>query len=121
MKKRRSERPQLPLDDRAPRVVCVDGCEYEYLEHAAASGAAPFINRLLDEGAHFKGKAVVRRSPTPTTCRSSRARRPAVHGICGNYFYDREADAEVMMNDPKYLRAPSALAAFANAGATVAG
>jgi phosphonoacetate hydrolase len=27
-----------------------------------------------------------------------------VHGICGNYFYDRDADAEVMMNDPKYLR-----------------
>ena len=29
---------------------------------------------------------------------------PAVHGICGNYFYDRDAGAEVMMNDPKYLR-----------------
>jgi phosphonoacetate hydrolase len=28
-----------------------------------------------------------------------------VHGICGNFFYDRDADAEVMMNDPKYLRA----------------
>jgi phosphonoacetate hydrolase len=45
---------------------------------------------------------------------------PAVHGICGNYFYDRETDAEVMMNDPKYLRAPTALAAFADAGAKVA-
>jgi phosphonoacetate hydrolase len=43
-----------------------------------------------------------------------------VHGICGNYFYDRDADAEVMMNDPKYLRAGTVLAAFADAGAKVA-
>ena len=45
---------------------------------------------------------------------------PSVHGICGNYFFDREADAEVMMNDPKYLRAGTILAAFAEAGAKVA-
>ena len=45
---------------------------------------------------------------------------PSVHGICGNYFYDVEADREVMMNDPAYLRAPTLLAAFADAGATVA-
>ena len=45
---------------------------------------------------------------------------PAVHGICGNYFWDRDAGAEVMMNDPKYLRAGTILAAFADAGAKVA-
>jgi phosphonoacetate hydrolase len=45
---------------------------------------------------------------------------PSVHGICGNYFYDREAGAEVMMNDPKYLRVGTILAAFAAAGAKVA-
>jgi phosphonoacetate hydrolase len=43
-----------------------------------------------------------------------------VHGICGNYFYDREAGSEVMMNDPKYLRCGTLLAAFADAGAKVA-
>jgi phosphonoacetate hydrolase len=42
-----------------------------------------------------------------------------VHGICGNYFYDREADEEVMMNDAKYLRADTLLAGFSNAGAKV--
>jgi len=45
---------------------------------------------------------------------------PAVHGICGNYFWDRDAGAEVMMNDPKYLRCDTILAAFTQAGATVA-
>jgi phosphonoacetate hydrolase len=43
-----------------------------------------------------------------------------VHGICGNYFYDPDAGVEVMMNDPKYLRADTILAAFAAAGAHVA-
>ena len=41
-------------------------------------------------------------------------------GVCGNYFYDRDTGREVMMNDPQYLRAPTLLAAFADAGARVA-
>jgi phosphonoacetate hydrolase len=45
---------------------------------------------------------------------------PSVHGICGNYFFDREAGAEVMMNEPKYLRCGTLLAAFADTGAKVA-
>jgi phosphonoacetate hydrolase len=45
---------------------------------------------------------------------------PSVHGICGNYLYDTASDAEVMMNDPKWLRAPSILAALADAGHAVA-
>ena len=36
-----------------------------------------------------------------------RPRRPRVHGIAGNYFYDRDAGKEVMMNDPRFLRAPT--------------
>ena len=43
-----------------------------------------------------------------------------MHGICGNYFFDRDAGAEVMMNDPKYLRCGTILAAFARAGARLA-
>jgi phosphonoacetate hydrolase len=43
-----------------------------------------------------------------------------VHGICGNYFFDADAQAEVMMNDPKYLRTGTILAAFADTGAKVA-
>jgi phosphonoacetate hydrolase len=39
---------------------------------------------------------------------------PSVHGICGNYFWDPAAQA-VMMNDAKYLRAGTLLAALADA------
>ncbi|MBK5105871.1 MAG: phosphonoacetate hydrolase, partial [Burkholderiales bacterium] len=45
---------------------------------------------------------------------------PSVHGICGNYFYDRETNAEVMMNDPKFLRVGTIFNAFQDAGARVA-
>jgi phosphonoacetate hydrolase len=43
-----------------------------------------------------------------------------VHGICGNFFFDPDRGEEVMMNDPRYLRAGTILAAFSDAGATVA-
>jgi phosphonoacetate hydrolase len=45
---------------------------------------------------------------------------PAVHGICGNYFYDHESKNEIMMDDPRYLRVKTVLAEFADAGAGVA-
>jgi phosphonoacetate hydrolase len=45
---------------------------------------------------------------------------PSVHGICGNYFFDPESGEEVMMNDPRHLRAGTILAAFSAAGAKVA-
>ncbi len=88
-------------------VVCVDGCEYDYLE-------------LLKAGTAYKADAVVPTFTNPNNLSIVTGVPPAVHGICGNYFYDREANAEVMMNDPKYLRAPTVLAAFADAGAKVA-
>ena len=101
-------------------VVCVDGCEYDYLTEAARAGAAPFIARMLGAGTAFKGDCVVPTFTNPNNLSIVTGVPPAVHGICGNYFYDRDADAEVMMNDPKYLRAPTVLAAFADAGAKVA-
>jgi phosphonoacetate hydrolase len=101
-------------------VVCVDGCEYDYLTEAARAGSAPYIAKLLGSGSAFKGDCVVPSFTNPNNLSIVTGRPPSVHGICGNYFYDRDADAEVMMNDPKYLRAGTILAAFSDAGAKVA-
>lgn len=101
-------------------VVCVDGCEYDYLTQAAASGRAPFLAKLLVEGHAFQGDCVVPTFTNPNNLSIVTGVPPSVHGICGNYFFDRESGEEVMMNDPKYLRAPTLLAAFADAGAKVA-
>ena len=101
-------------------VVCVDGCEYAYIDEAVKAGVAPFFKRMIDEGAAFKGDCVVPSFTNPNNLSIVTGVPPSVHGICGNYFYDRDTGREVMMNDPQYLRAPTLLAAFANAGAKVA-
>jgi phosphonoacetate hydrolase len=101
-------------------VICVDGCEYAYLEQAEVSGKSPFIAKLLASGSAFRGKAVVPTFTNPNNLSIVTGVPPSVHGICGNFFYDREANAEVMMNDPKYLRAPTVLSAFSKAGGKVA-
>jgi len=107
--------------DRPLVVVCVDGCEREYLSAAAAADAAPWIGRQLDgAGTALVAECVIPSFTNPNNLSIVTGAPPAVHGICGNYFYDRERGEEVMMNDPRYLRAPTLLAAFAEAGAKVA-
>ncbi|ACC74157.1 phosphonoacetate hydrolase [Paraburkholderia phymatum] len=105
-------------------VVCVDGCEYDYLEAAVKAGVAPFIGKMLNGGAAFKGDCVIPSFTNPNNLSIVCGVPPSVHGICGNYFWDPQANdgkgAEVMMNDPAYLRAPTLLAAAADAGAAVA-
>ena len=100
--------------------VCVDGCEFDYLEEAAKSGTAPFIAKMLRSGSVFKGDCVVPSFTNPNNLSIVTGVPPAVHGISGNFFYDRESDAEVMMNDPKYLRAGTIFAAMSETGARVA-
>jgi phosphonoacetate hydrolase len=106
--------------DRPLVVVCVDGCEYDYITRAVAAGDAPFLERMIARGAAFKGDCVVPSFTNPNNMSIVTGVPPSVHGICGNYFYDRDAGVEVMMNDPKYLRVGTILAAFADAGARVA-
>ncbi|WP_432730694.1 phosphonoacetate hydrolase [Variovorax sp. W6] len=101
-------------------VVCVDGCEPAYLDAAIAAGVAPYIERMRKTGADLLADCVVPSFTNPNNLSIVTGAPPAVHGICGNYFFDRELGQEVMMNDPKYLRAGTVLAAFSDAGAKVA-
>jgi phosphonoacetate hydrolase len=101
-------------------VVCVDGCEPAYLDAAVAAGVAPYLARMMKSGASLLADCVVPSFTNPNNLSIVTGAPPAVHGICGNYFFDRELGQEVMMNDPKYLRAGTILAAFSDAGAQVA-
>jgi phosphonoacetate hydrolase len=105
--------------DRPLVVICVDGCEPDYITRAVDAGAMPFLTRVLKSSTFRLADAVVPTFTNPNNLSIVTGVPPAVHGICGNYFYDRDAGAEVMMNDPKYLRAGTLLAAFARTGATV--
>jgi phosphonoacetate hydrolase len=102
-------------------VVCVDGCQYEYITAAVASGSAPFLGRLLaGAGTCFMADCVMPSFTNPNNLSIVTGVPPAVHGICGNFFFDPETGEEVMMNDPRYLRVGTILAAFSDAGAKVA-
>ena len=101
-------------------VVCVDGCEPDYINLAIGAGSAPWFAGLADRGTCLTADCVVPSFTNPNNLSIVTGAPPSVHGICGNYFWDRDAQAEVMMNDPRYLRSGTLLAAFAQAGAKVA-
>jgi phosphonoacetate hydrolase len=101
-------------------VVCVDGGEPDYLAQAVAGGEMPWMKRTLAEGTALVADCVVPSFTNPNNLSIVTGAPPSVHGICGNYLYDTASGTEVMMNDPKWLRAPTILAALAGAGMAVA-
>ena len=101
-------------------VLCIDGCEPDYIAQAVASGHMPFMKGVLASGTALVADCVVPSFTNPNNLSIVTGAPPSVHGICGNYLYDVESGAEVMMNDPKWLRAPTILAALADAGHQVA-
>ena len=101
-------------------VVCVDGCEPEYIAQAVSAGVAPWLTRVLAEGTALIAECVVPTFTNPNNLSIVTGAPPSVHGICGNYWYDPASGAEVMMNDPKWLRAPTILSGLATAGASCA-
>jgi phosphonoacetate hydrolase len=108
----------------APRqttvVVCVDGCEPDYIAQAVAAGCMPTLRRWLAHGTALIAECVMPSFTNPNNLSIVTGAPPAVHGICGNYLFDVETGTELMMNDPQWLRAPTLLAALADAGHAVA-
>ncbi|MEP6607147.1 MAG: phosphonoacetate hydrolase [Burkholderiaceae bacterium] len=101
-------------------VICVDGCEPDYIAQAVASGRMPHLKRVLADGTALLADCVIPSFTNPNNLSIVTGAPPSVHGICGNTLLDVDANAEVMMNDPKWLRAPTILAAIADAGYSVA-
>lgn len=107
-----------------PRVaaiaICLDGCEPAYLDAAIEAGLMPALARIRQQGTVRTAHSVIPSFTNPNNLSIATGRPPAVHGICGNYLYERETGQEVMMNDPRFLRAPTVFKAFYDAGARVA-
>lgn len=101
-------------------VICMDGSADEYLDTTMAFDRMPNLKKMALQG--YRG--MVRGAlPSFTNVNNSSivtGVSPAVHGICGNFFYDTAKDQEVMMNSSEYLRTETLLAAAANAGRKVA-
>jgi phosphonoacetate hydrolase len=101
-------------------VVCIDGSEPGYIERAIEAGLAPNFARLMADGANLTALSAMPSFTNPNNMSIITGRPPAVHGIAGNYFYDRASGKEVMMNDASFLRAPTIMQAFHDAGGKVA-
>lgn len=101
-------------------VICVDGSADEYYNASLAHDRMPNLKKMVTKG--YRG--LVRGAlPSFTNVNNSSivtGVTPAIHGICGNFFYDESRDQEVMMNSAEYLRSDTILAAAANAGRKVA-
>lgn len=101
-------------------VVCVDGCEPAYLDAAEAQGALPYLGAARRRGTNLIADCVVPTFTNPNNLSIVTGAPPSVHGICGNFFLDPDTGKEVMMNEPRFLRAPTILAKLAEGGAKVA-
>jgi phosphonoacetate hydrolase len=101
-------------------VVCIDGCEPDYIAQAVAHGRMPWMKHTLASGTALIADCVMPSFTNPNNLSIVTGAPPAVHGICGNYLIDPASGAEVMMNDPAWLRAPTLLAALAGAGKRLA-
>ena len=101
-------------------VICLDGCEPAYLDVAINEGLMPNLQKLRTLGCERKAHSVIPSFTNPNNMSIATGKPPSVHGICGNYLYEPETDQEVMMNDVRFLRAPTIFSAFYNAGARVA-
>ncbi|MGH7276994.1 MAG: phosphonoacetate hydrolase [Candidatus Rokuibacteriota bacterium] len=98
-------------------VVCIDGSEPEYFERGIAGGTTPAIARFRAAGTYRLARSVVPSFTNPNNLSIVTGATPAVHGIAGNYMYDPVTGQEVMLNDPKFLRCETLLAALTREGA----
>ena len=105
--------------DRPVVVLCIDGSQPGYIEAAVEAGVAPFFAKILQTGTNRLADCVVPSFTNPNNLSIVTGAPPAVHGICGNYFLDPETGGEVMMNEPRFLRAPTLFQVFQAAGAAI--
>ncbi|MDG1675765.1 MAG: phosphonoacetate hydrolase [Paracoccaceae bacterium] len=101
-------------------VICIDGCEPEYLDVAISEGLMPNLKRIRSEGTDALAHSVIPSFTNPNNMSIATGRPPSVHGICGNFLFDPETGEEVMMNDVRFLRAPTLFSKYYEGGSRVA-
>src|SRR5437868_5319939 len=112
---RRYRKPQRPTV-----VICVDGCDPEYLDRGIPDGIFPTIGSFRGDGYLGLADAVVPTFTNPNNVSIVTGAPPSVHGIAGNYYLDRASGREIMMTDEGLMRSETILALMARAGVRTA-
>ncbi|HEV2474145.1 MAG TPA: phosphonoacetate hydrolase [Chthonomonadales bacterium] len=100
--------------------ICLDGAADAYLDCALARGRMPLLRRMTAHGYRGTARAALPSFTNVNNASIITGAPPSVHGISGNYFLNPQTGEEVMMNSAAYLRAPTIVAAAAQAGRRVA-
>src|SRR5437868_2894058 len=103
------------LPTRPTAVICADGCDPAYIEAGIAAGVLPTIQRWRKSGFYALADAVMPTFTNPNNLSIVTGAPPAVHGISGNFFLDRDSGREIMMTDPELVRSDTILALMSQA------
>jgi phosphonoacetate hydrolase len=101
-------------------VICIDGSEPDYHLEALEAGRMPWLRGVLEEQASsWPAHCALPALTNPNNLSIATGHPPAVHGISGNYIFDAAGGEEVLMNDKRFLRAPTIFAGATEAGLDV--
>lgn len=101
-------------------VICLDGCEPEYIDAAIEAGVMPVLAGVIATGTRTLARSAMPSFTNPNNLSIATGAPSSVHGICGNFFLNPDTGETVMMNSVEFLRAPTIFAELQKAGAKVA-
>ena len=101
-------------------IICVDGCDPEYLDRGIPDGVFPTIGSFRRTGYLGAADAAMPTFTNPNNVSIVTGVPPSIHGIAGNYYLDRETGREIMMTDERLMRCETILALMAGAGVKTA-
>ena len=100
-------------------VVCIDGGDPEYINEGVKDGIIPNIESFMNKGFYSVAQGSMPSFTCPNNMSIVTGCEPAVHGISGNFFLDRETSKPVVMTGPNLLRTRSVMSEFSRHGAKV--
>jgi len=101
-------------------VICLDGSQKEYLDEASKINLMPNLDKIIKKGEYLIAHSAIPSFTNPNNISIVTGQPSSVHGICGNFFYTPSTGVEVMMNDPRFLRAPTIFEKYYEIGAKIA-
>ena len=76
-------------------VICIDGCDPEYLDIALQKNCIPTIENFMKIGSYNIADSVIPSFTNPNNMSIVTGCPPSVHGICGNYLLDPEINKKI--------------------------
>ncbi|EED20438.1 short-chain dehydrogenase, putative [Talaromyces stipitatus ATCC 10500] len=101
-------------------IICVDGFDPEYLTQGISDGIIPNLARFVQQGFHATVNSCMPSFTNPNNVSIITGQPPAVHGIAGNFFLDRETGKEKMIQNDSLLRGSTILEQMSKHGVRVA-